>query len=50
MKQFAALYSELDASTSTAAKIAALQGYLAQASALSSAGRTSCLGLPPAKK
>ncbi len=37
MKQFAALYSELDASTSTAAKIAALQGYLAQASAADAA-------------
>ena len=31
MKQFADLYAELDATTSTAAKLAALQRHLAQA-------------------
>lgn len=33
MKRFAALYAELDATTSTAAKVTALQAYLAQARA-----------------
>ncbi|MEI7783374.1 MAG: cisplatin damage response ATP-dependent DNA ligase [Betaproteobacteria bacterium] len=37
MKRFAALFAELDASTSTAAKLAALQSYLAQADALDAA-------------
>ncbi len=37
MKAFAALFVELDASTSTAAKLAALQAYLAQADAVDAA-------------
>ena len=37
MKGFAALFAELDASTSTAAKLAALQAYLAQADAADAA-------------
>ena len=37
MKEFAALYAELDATTSTAAKLSALQRYLARVSAADAA-------------